>query len=183
MSKKTSAKAAANSTAETQTESAAPKAKLKLTPLSKLTVKTICGEILMKDIPPLQIGTIENPQPNPDRELLLCRIAGFASGVKSGSTQYGPWHALLGEFAATNKVTGEMFAGKTALIPGAMGEMLVDTTSEMLSQDAGAKLRFSVDISVERSPREPDKKYVYVVRPVLEAELGSPALALLEMSE
>lgn len=174
----------ANAAAQNEgTHAEPPKKSLKLTPLSKLTVATIFGAIAMKDLPPLFTGTVDNPIPNPDKELKLCRIAGFASGVKSGTTQYGQWDALTGEFAATNYATGEMFAGKTALIPAAMGEALVTAVTTALEEDASSKVRFSVDISVARSPREPDKKYVYFVRPVIEAELGSPALALLEMSE
>lgn len=154
----------------------------KLTPVGKITVATVFGPIAMKDLPPLQIGSIEAPEPNPGREVKICRIAGFASGVKNGVSSYGPWAALLGEFAATNYSTGEIFASKTALIPGAMGEMLISSVEEMQSKTPGGKLRFSVDVFVHRSPREADKKYVYVVRPVLEAALGSPALALLGMS-
>lgn len=166
---------------ETTQENAAPAPGMKLTPLSKLTVLTICGALQMSKLPPLFVGTLESPEPNPDKELKLCRIAGFASGTKTGVTQYGKWEALTGEFAATNFLTGEIFAGKTCLIPAAMGEALVTAVETALERDAGSKVRFSVDISVARSPREPDKKYVYFVRPVIEAELGSPALALLTM--
>ncbi len=153
----------------------------KLTPVGKLTVATVFGKISMADLPLLQTGTIEAPIDNPNKELKICRIAGFASGVKDGVSSYGPWAALVGEFAATNHETGEIFASKTALIPGAMGEMLVSSVNDMVAKNPGGKLRFSVDVSVSRSPREPDKKYVYIVRPVLEAALGSPAIALLTM--
>jgi len=169
-------------TESAQTETSKSEAS-KLTPVKKITVATVYGPISMKDLPPLFTGSIENPIPNPNRELKLCRIAGFASGVKHGESTYGPWAAVQGDFAATNYGTGEIFAGKTALIPGAMGEALVTATEQGLSEDAESKVRFSVDISVHRSPREPDKKYVYVVRPVLEAALSSPAMALLGMSE
>ena len=168
---------------QTAQETAKPAVATKLTPIGKITVASVYGAIAIKNLPPLFIGTIDDPQPNPNKELKICRIAGFASGTKSGVTQYGTWTALAGEFAATNYDTGEVFASKTTLIPGAMGEALTTAMDNLLADnpDGAPKLRFSVDISLTRSPREPDKKYVYVVRPVIEAELSSPALALLSM--
>lgn len=175
----------AETTADTGAAQDTPKAPGagKLTPLKKISVKEVCGTIPMSIVPPLMIGDAANPEPNPDKEIKLCRIAGFASGTKTGTSTYGPWQALLGEFAATSYLTGELFASKTALIPGAMGEALFVATENALAEDASAKVRFSIDVSVSRSPREPDKKYVYHVRPVIEAELGSPALALLTMGD
>jgi hypothetical protein len=148
---------------------AAPSASVpaKLTPIGKITTKTCCGA--------LEVGKL----PEDGSEVGILKIAGFASGIKSGSTQYGPWHALVGEFAATNMGTGEIFIAKTALIPGAMGEALISSTEEMLAQNADAKLKFSVMVSVKRSPRDPLLKYEFVVRPVLETEFKSAAVALL----
>lgn len=153
---------------ETQNESA--KTGSAVTPVGKITVATTHGKIKVADLPPE--GT----------EKLLCKIAGYASGIKSGTTQYGDWHALTGEFAATNYETGEIFMGKTAIVPGPMGDALVDTVTQRLSEDANSQVAFSVNVSVKRSPRNPDEKYEYVVRPVLDAKISSPAMALLEMS-
>lgn len=147
----------------------APKAK-GLTPVNKITVATVYGKIKVADLPP------------EGEEKVLCRIAGYANGTKSGSTQFGPWSAALGDFAATNMDTGEVFASKTALVPGAMGDMIISTLEEKLKEDATQKLAFSCEIAVKRSPRNPDEKYEYVVRPIMETEFKSPAVALLGMN-
>lgn len=178
-------------------ESSSANPSAKLTPIAKLTVATVWGVIAMKDIPALNLPVLNSDgtavldpdtkavkmEPNPNSEIKLMRIAGFADGTKTGNTQYGQWHALTGEFAATNAKTGEIFAGKTAIVPGPMGEALVTATEMRLKEDASQAIRFSCDVFVRRSSRDPEKKYEYVVRPVLNAELKSPAMALLEMSE
>lgn len=148
------------------TQSAAPAAG-KITPIKKLTVSTVFGKVLTKDIPD-------------GGELKLCRIAGFARNIKRGTSDYGDWAAAQGEFAGTNYKTGEIFASATAIIPGAMGDMLIQSLEAALTEDAAATLKFSVDIWAKVSPRDPNK-YEYVVRPVIENALAAPALELLRL--
>ena len=158
----------------------------KLTPVAKITVKTVFGVIPQKDLPPLRINLSDaNPEgdANPNPEFALCRVAGYVSGVKRGESSYGGWAALVGEFVATNRATGEIFGSKTAIIPGPMGEALISSTEKALMDDADSKVRFSVDISVRRSARDPGRKYEYIVRPVIDAKLSSPALELLGLEE
>lgn len=142
--------------------------KAKITPLKKLTVKGICGKPLVKDIPE-------------GGELLLCRIAGTAHATQKGESNFGPWEALIGEFAATNYETGEMFVGKSAFIPGAMGEALIGGLDSAQKDDATATMRFSVDISIAVSSSD-ENKYVYFVRPVIESDIGNQAVALLNFN-
>lgn len=154
----------------------------KLTPVGKITVKTVFGVIPQEKLPPLRVNVSDaNPEgdANPHPEFKVCRIVGFASGVKRGDSSYGPWAALVGEFAATNFETGEIFASKTAIIPGPMGEALVTSTEGALQEDADSKVRFSCDVFAVRSARDPKRKYEYIVRPVIDAKLSSPALELL----
>ena len=135
--------------------------------LKKITVKEVCGEILLKNIPETGV-------------LWLAKIVGFAQGAKSGETQYGIWHALTGEFAATNTATGEVYASATAIIPGAMGDMLISAVHAALHEDASAKVKFAVRVGVKISPRDKNK-YVYEVQPIIDSQLASPALELLAL--
>lgn len=172
MSKK---KPAAASETSSQ-EAPATGAKKAVTANRKLTVKDICGKLTMAWL----IDALETAKAT---EIKLCKIVGYASGVKTGTTSFGDWYAVTGEFAGTNYETGEIFIAKTAIIPGAMGDAIVDTVTEKLTEDAGSKVAFAVDIYVKRSPRNPDEKYEYIVRPLMDAQISSPAMALLEMSE
>lgn len=188
MSKKAPKTEAQDAAPETGAQTEAPKhaaPKAKLTPIRKITVKEVHGIVALKDLPPLRINvTNENPEgePNADCEVRIARFAGYASGVKRGNGTYGEWAALVGEFAATSYATGEMFAAKHCIVPGAMGDALVTATENTLSENADAKVRFSVDVSVKRSARDPGKKYEFVVRPVIDSELSSPAMELLSFA-
>ena len=149
-------------------ETAAPK-KVAIAAVRKITVASVYGKVKVSDIPE---GV----------ELPLCRIAGVASGLESGESSYGPWTMLLGEFAATNYQSGEIFAGVKAIVPGAMGEQLVLSMTNALMEDAGSKLKFSVDIFAKVSPRD-ENKYEYIVRPVLAPDVKNEAMVLLEWTD
>jgi len=158
---------------QTETQSATP-AKGKITPLKKLSVKTICGALKVKDFPDADEEGVQ-------QERLLCRIAGTANGIDRGESTYGAWESLAGEFAATNYDTGEIFVGRAAFIPGAMGDALIAALDNAQSDDAAATLKFSVDVSAVISTRDANK-YEYIVRPVIESDVRNEAVALLGLS-
>jgi hypothetical protein len=133
----------------------------------KLSVSTVFGAVKVKDIPE-------------GGELRLCRMAGIATATDSGASSYGDWRCLVGECAATNYATGEIFIGRSAFVPGAMGDALIDALTAAQREDAGASLKFSVDISVKVSPRD-ENKYEYIVRPVIESDVKNEAMLLLSL--
>jgi hypothetical protein len=171
---------AANGDGATETSDGA--ADQKVSVAKKITVATVYGPIDVSQLPALQTGTVDAPVPNPYPWKKICRISGYATGTKSGMTQYGPWTAFLGDFAGVNHDTGEITMGKACLIPGAMGDALIESFAELAKESDAPKMRFSVDVFVKRNAREPGKKYDYKVAPVLEAKLSSPAIALLGLS-
>jgi len=176
-----SAQNMAGAESDAASESDAATADQKISVAKKITVASVYGVIDATKLPALFTGDIENPVANPNPWKRICRISGFATGTKSGMTQYGPWTAFVGDFAGVNVDTGEITMGKTCLIPGAMGEALVESFAELSKSTDSPKMRFSVDVLVKRNAREPAKKYDYKVMPVLEAKLTSPAIALLGM--
>lgn len=157
-------------------EDSAPTKKHTATPIKNITVGN-CATIKVKDLPPLFEDDGETPT---GKTLLLLRVAGYVRDLKSGSGTYGDWTKMIGDFAATNYVTGEVFASRECMLPGAYGDALIETVSFAI-QKGGESVKFSCDISVSRSKREPTKKYVFTVRPVLDVEFSSPAMQLLSM--
>jgi hypothetical protein len=135
--------------------------------IKKLSVSTVYGAVKVKDIPE-------------GGELKLCRMAGIATATDSGASSYGDWRCLVGECAATNYATGEIFIGRSAFVPGAMGDALIDALTSAQREDAGASLKFSVDISVKVSPRD-ENKYEYIIRPVIESDVKNEAMLLLSL--
>lgn len=133
--------------------------------VKKLSVSTVYGAIRVKDIPE-------------GGELKLCRMAGIATATDSGSSTYGDWRCLVGECAATSYSTGEVMIGRSAFVPGAMGDALIDALNSAQREDAGASLKFSIDVSVKVSSRD-ENKYEYIVRPVIESNVKNEAMLLL----
>ena len=68
----TQAETVNDTAAETQAEKPAETVDIKLTPATKITVASVFGKIAMSQIPPLFIGSAENPEPNPNKELAIC---------------------------------------------------------------------------------------------------------------
>lgn len=155
--------------AQTEGATEAPKVRFK----RRLTVRDVCGTPDAKKLP--EDGS----------EVKLCRIAGFAENVKSGSGTFADWSGVVGQMAATNYETGEIFTGSVAIIPGNDGAAIVAATENALREDAGSKTRFAVDVYVKRvikgTPEKPEIKFEYVVKPVLEIKVTSPALDLLAL--
>lgn len=135
--------------------------------IKKLSVSTIYGPIKVKDIPE-------------GGELKICRMAAVAVATDEGAATYGDWKCLVGECAATNYATGEIMIGRSIFVPGAMGDALIDALQAAQRQDAGASLKFAVDVSVKISPRD-ENKYEYVVRPVFESDIKNEAMLLLSL--
>jgi hypothetical protein len=143
---------------------------------NKKSVRVV-KKVTVKDI----FGTFNTDKIPEGKELALCRIAGIANGTTSGVSQYGPWHALTGDFAGTNKETGEISIASACIVPGAMGDALVNAVTSALKEDASASITFSVDVFAVVSQRDV-KKYEYIVRPVIAGtKIENQAMALLTM--
>lgn len=153
-----------NTKSETKSQTAAPSAPQVV---RKLTVKSVYGNVLVKDIPE-------------GGELKICRMAGIAKAVDRGQSNYGDWEALVGDCAATNYTTGEIFVGSSCFVPGAMGPALCNALESAQMEDAAATLKFAVDVSVKVSERDANK-YEYVVRPVIESDVRNQAMLLLSV--
>lgn len=155
-----------NTKTETQTETKAAAASAPQV-VRKLTVKGVYGDVRVKDIPE-------------GDELKICRMAGIAKAVDRGQSNYGDWEALVGDCAATNYTTGEIFVGSSCFVPGAMGPALCNALENAQREDATAVLKFAVDVSVKVSPRD-GNKYEYIVRPVIESDVRNQAMLLLSI--
>jgi hypothetical protein len=151
----------------TETNETAAKAKGP-TALTKISAASVFGKIKVAMIPE-------------EGELPIMRVAGIASGVKRGQSTYGDWASLTGQMAATNAATGEIFVGSNAFVPAAMGDALIGALEAAQKEDANATLKFSLDVSVKRSPRNPEEKYEYIIRPVIESDVKSEAMLLLSL--
>lgn len=116
--------------------------------LRKLTARDIMGDKV----------------PQPTKPTDLYTIYGIASGIKGGESAYGHWEMFTGEFRAVRISDGAEFAAPVAAIPEpAFGMIKAALTQEGNTQG----VQFALIIGNKPSPREPDKKYEYTVKPVV----------------
>ena len=121
--------------------------------IKKITVAAVYGAINKKEL--FDKG-----------ELPIMRVVGIATGTDAGTSQYGDWEALKGEFKATSTDGKEYFSG-IAFLPGA-GHALV---AGKLGGDGMLGVEFVFDfVAVADGPndRASATGYTYSVRPVVE---------------
>jgi hypothetical protein len=96
--------------------------------LSRITIKTVCGEIQ-----------------KPTKETHLMRVYGQANGFKVATSQYGDSLGFTGVFKAVNAATGEVFTAGKCFLPKVVENQLGGVLSGV---DANA-VEFAFDISVK----------------------------------
>lgn len=96
----------------------------------------------------LSIASIHGPLTKEEKDIIkkgesvfIGRFFGVATGSKMGTSQYGPWTALVGSFAGIN-ADGEEFRSATVLLPLGINEQI----AARLADDSVHDVRFSVDI-------------------------------------
>jgi len=94
--------------------------------IKKLSIKTL-------------IGAMKKP---PEGETVtLCRFAGIAKATKTGESNFGPWTALVGDFAGINLETGEVTRSPVLFAPEIMMQMILPEV------EAGNTVDFVFDIT------------------------------------
>ncbi len=110
--------------------------------------------------------------------LELCKIAGEVSDIQEGVNDNGSWSCFVGEFAATNLETGEIFISSRAFVPGARGENMKREFESQLKNDARSKMQFAVIVFAE--PRKDDaEKFNVEAKSLIENKFANKALTLL----
>ena len=123
----------------------------KVTIVSKLSVKKICGKIK-----------------KPEGKVMLMQVFGIATGTKSDESNFGPWTALLGQFRAVNLESGELFQSGVCFLPNT-GLNLI---TPLLKKDGTDGIEFALNIGV--IPAENSVGYEYYVEPVIESQENDP---------
>lgn len=98
----------------------------------------------------------------PEAPTWFYRIMGRVTGSESGTTQYGPYTELSGEFTAFRFDTGETFTSFRCFLPCGMA----DSIAERLKVSEGSTVEFVFDIGLKPATgkREgDDKRYEYMI--------------------
>lgn len=123
--------------------------------LRKITASTVCGKIEKTD--------------KPQR---LCLIYGTANRVKTGTSQFGPWVQLVGQFEAVNLATGQVFTSPYCILPDKVVNEVIAGAIE--SGQTGVEFAYEFGIKPSKSP----VGYDYTAKPIVK-EQDNDALASL----
>jgi hypothetical protein len=107
----------------------------------------------------------------------VLNIYGQVEGYETGTSQFGDYVRLTGEFIATNNLTGEVTDGPTCILPG-IAEMVIKNQFKAVGfgQPGGPRaIVFGMDIGIEWN--KPDeqiidgktvmiRKHTWAVRPI-----------------
>lgn len=93
----------------------------------------------------------------------ILRVAGIATGTKTGTSNYGPWTAATGDFYAVNLLTGEEFRSGVCFMPGTA---LALVEGALGSSPDGVE--FAFDFGVKKA--ENAVGYEYTLKPVIKAK-------------
>jgi len=119
--------------------------------IGKISAKGVCGNV----------KKVLRENLSPDQETMdLMRVIGVASGVKTGTSDHGDWVALLGNFKATNLVTGEIFQSGKCFLPDIASDMIAPVVS------SGQPVEFAIDIYVQIDD-ESATGYIYGIKPLV----------------
>ncbi len=131
---------------------------------AKITTKSILGDV--KKL--VYGGSITGPT-------AVMRIAGIASKLQHGQSDYGDWVKFKGQFNVINLLTGEQTISGTCMLPGVASELL---EGAMLGAETDNSVEFAFDIILV-----PDDTsmvgYRYEAKPLIEAKEDDPLLRLM----
>lgn len=103
--------------------------------IKKISVATVFGAIDAKAVLTAN-GPIE-----------VMRVYGLAVGSKSGTSQYGDWTALVGQFEAVNPVDGEVTQSSQAFLP----EIALLPILTELAREGAKGVQFAIRLFVQAS--------------------------------
>lgn len=142
--------------------------------IKKISAKTVCGkikqEVLGKDGDDQDVIGF--------RERSLMRVIGVATGVRTGTTNFGEFVAFRGQFQATDLSTGKEFRSSQCFLPDDVTGMI---HAQLASGDTKA-VEFAFDIGIR--PRDDlPIGYEYTSKPLLKPSENDPLTNLLAKLE
>ena len=127
----------------------------------KISTAKIYGKINVRKLP--EDGSVLN----------LYTVIGVAIGVKSGTSDFGDWKALVGQFEATNMETGERLSSANCFLPD-VAQGLVEA---QLAHEGTQHVEFAFVIGAKADEGSP-VGYSYTAQPVLAPDAKDPLAEL-----
>lgn len=138
--------------------------------VSKISAATVIGKI------PTETVQIDGKPAVRGIEQPLLRVVGIADKIKTGNSNFGEWVRFMGQFDATNILTGEVFRGPGLHLPAMITELLRPVVEKNVA-DKGNGVTFAFDIGVK--PAANAFGYEYTVTDLVPTQDADP-LSLLK---
>ena len=123
----------------------------------KISTAKVYGKVNVRKLP--EDGTVLN----------LFSIIGVAIGTKSGTSDFGDWTCLVGQFEATNLDTGAVMASANAFLPD-VAQGLIEA---QLAQEGTQQVQFAFVIGAKADEQSP-VGYSYTAQPILPPDAKDP---------
>lgn len=137
--------------------------------LKKITAKDVLGPVLAV-VKAMEIDTMKEAY----------AVAGIATGYETGISTYGEWVRFIGDFQATNYVTGEICRAEKAHVPDVLQSAILSGIGELegvVSSSEGGNITkykleqpiefaFKVDITRNADKEDGAVSYEYITTPL-----------------
>lgn len=136
--------------------------------VAKIRPVTTKVEMLKKIAPRL---VMEEEIKAPKQATDLYTVIGVATGIKTGTTNYGPWVGLMGNFEVIRTKDGKKFLSGTAFLPEPFNGMIASAVLAGLRPDENGEvnppaIRFVIVVTIK--PSNAAIGYEYVAKPLVE---------------
>lgn len=137
--------------------------------LRKISAATVIG-----GADPAKDTILELVMADKSKSHALYRVIGIANDTREGAGKEGfkDWRALLGNFQATNAITGEVFRSGVCFMP----QFVVDDVAGQLAGDVEF-VKFAYDIGAHFSSKSATS-YEYDATPLMQPAADDPLIAL-----
>lgn len=145
--------------------------------LNKVSVKNVVGDIPTRDV---KVPKLENGSPvEKNGEIVyqtvqkgikqdVMRVFGQCDKIKLGNTQYGETVEFLGNFEATNILTGEVYRGSRLFLPPVLTDML--RAEVVAAGETGVQFAFDIGIDSANNAHG----YQYTITPLSAPSQSDP---------
>lgn len=145
----------------------------------KILVGNVANYIPMKEIEEQKNGkTITKEVPNNGATVMLVNVAGLARGIRTGSSNFGDWTALTGDFVAEALVgdkAGQKFRTGQLFLPDVALNLILPVVEE-IGRNGAVEMAFSVGITAEATS---NTGYEYTAQFLMEPAENDPLETLI----
>lgn len=134
--------------------------------LKKISVKTVVGNV--RTLFPKSFDADASPEsglshrkgdPIPGQTARCMQVFGVVSGIRSGTTAYGPWDALVGDIRVQNLINGEVSRGKELLLPEIVADFIVPIAKTAVKDGVPMEVAFEIGVISTASAKGPGHQY------------------------